>query len=730
MPNARPVLARALALATLCLTLAPDALRAAEGMWLPEQLPALSDTLQQAGLRLQPHELADLENGPLAAIVSLGGCSAAFVSAEGLIVTNHHCVESALSYNSTPQDNLLEAGFLATRRSDERWAGPGSRVFVTTRMADVTDAMHGARDAAASDPDRFFAVDRAEKTLVAGCEASGPYRCRVASFDGGLTYRLIQQIELEDVRLVYAPAGAIGFYGGDEDNWRWPRHTGDYAFLRAYTRSDGTPAPHHVDNVPYRPRRHLHIAQRGVEADAFVMVAGYPGTTNRHRRAVEVTHAYEVTYPWQIETLAGLLQLLDERMGEDEGAHVRLHTLRFGLANVHKNNQGMLDGFRRTGVVQARQARDHDLRRHLEAAGDTTTLRLLDELDDTLTRAQRDQRREVLLGWMRWTVRLVGAAHTAWRLAREREKTDDLARDAGFQERDWPRIAERFARLDRIVDPIAETRLLAFWLRQADALPEGERIDAVDHFLGAHRGDRDPYLSLASALLDGSSWLDGASRERWLQATTSDWTTTDDPLARFVAALGPLHDQLVERARVTSGALVRLRPAFHAALHDVATTPLYPDANGTLRITFGHIRGYAGPDGIVYLPFTSLRGLQEKERGEAPFQTPPAVHAAIIAGAWGPWGAAFLRSVPVNFLSTLDTTGGNSGSATLDADGRLVGLLFDGNYEAMASDWLFDSEATRSIHVDIRYTLWLMDRVHGAHGLMRELGVEPAFAPR
>lgn len=692
-------------------------------MWLPEQLPELADELREAGLALDAVGLGDLSRAPLAAIVSLGGCSASFVSPRGLVLTNHHCAEGALTLNSTTEDNLWRDGFLAGSLEEERWAGPGARVLVTVGIDDVTRPMHAARDAAADDRARWEAMDRTEKELVAQCEQTAGLRCAVVPVFDGLGYRLVRQLEIPDVRIVHAPPAAIGFYGGDDDNWRWPRHTGDYTFFRAWVGPDGLPAPHDEANVPFSPEHWLTLGLEGVAEGDFVMVAGYPGRTSRYRTAEEMRFARDTRFPWQLERLQEVLAILDARMEEDEDARVRLNSLRFGLANFEKYSRGILDGLDGSGAVERSAAREEHLRQALRSAGEHAALGHLEALDLAVVEAQGDAMRETLFGWMRWNVRLLGAASTVWRVAREREKDDDLDRDAGFQERDWPRLREQLARVERTFDPVADERLLAYWLEQAAQLPATARIVGVDALLAEWAHAERPAEAAAAAVMGATGFRDPEIRMAMFEASRAELEASDDPLLTLVRALAPLETELIERSRVRAGEASRLRPAFMGALQEHAGQTLYPDANSTLRITFGHVRGYDGPDAVSYRPLTTLRGLLEKERGEEPFASPAPLLEAIRANAPTRWHVAELGSVPVNFLSTLDTTGGNSGSATLDRHGRLVGLLFDGNYEAMASDWLFDPVSTRSIHVDVRYMLWVMEQVSGAHALLEELGV-------
>jgi len=274
-------------------------LHAVEGMWMPDQIPQLAAELRKLGLQIDPNRLADLTGDPMGAIVSLGNCSASFVSPKGLIVTNHHCVTAGLQFNSTPQRNLIEHGFLARTMSEEIQTTPDGRVYLTSSIEDVTaKIVSGIEKIAVSD--RIETIERRQKELIAACEKPGGVRCLVPAFFEGGQYLKIIQTELRDVRLVYAPSRGVGNYGGEVDNWTWPRHTGDFAFLRAYVGRDGKPADFSPENVPYEPKHFLKISTDDLDPGDLAIVVGYPGTTLRYKLAEEVRDYQDFTYPLSI----------------------------------------------------------------------------------------------------------------------------------------------------------------------------------------------------------------------------------------------------------------------------------------------------------------------------------------------------------------------------------------------------------------------------------------------
>ena len=282
---------------------APAVAFADEGMWLPSQTGAIADEMKAAGLELDAKTLGDLQRPPLTAIASLGGCSAAFLSPQGLVATNHHCVAGSLQYNSSPENDYLTNGFLAQTLGDELPAAPGSRIYVIEDLRDVTAAMlkgAGKLEGRA----RYDRLQANRTALIEACEKQANRRCDVRAYFGGAQYWLQQQLEIQDVRLVYAPAQGVGNFGGEKDNWMWPRHTGDFSFYRAYVAPDGSSAAFSKDNVPFKPKAWLPIAKEGVKEGDFVMVAGFPGTTERHRTGVETRFYFEKFYPLQQRLLA------------------------------------------------------------------------------------------------------------------------------------------------------------------------------------------------------------------------------------------------------------------------------------------------------------------------------------------------------------------------------------------------------------------------------------------
>ncbi|MEM7729703.1 MAG: S46 family peptidase [Pseudomonadota bacterium] len=714
-----------LASTVLALAFAPAAL-AVEGMFTPDQLPEIAKDLRAKGLKLRPEQISDLTGFPMGAVVSLGNCSASFVSPQGLVVTNHHCAYGSIQYNSTEENNYLEDGFLAGDLSAELPAAPGSRVYVTVDLDDVTEQVRSGLDDAMGGEDQFAAIDSARKAIVAECEEDDGHRCRVATFHGGLEYTLIKQLEIKDVRLVYAPAGPIGKYGGDIDNWMWPRHTGDFAFYRAYVSPDGKSADFSEDNVPFVPEHTLKVSAAGLEDGDFVMAAGYPGSTSRYARLAEVRNTFDWSYPTFQTLMADWIAAIESASERGSAARIKYESRLAGLNNYMKNLGGQIEGARRVGLVDRRAQREAALDAWIAAeapdAGYVEAIAALDALSEESAQAARTNY------WYNQATRpqLLGAAQRLYRLSKERV-LPDAERESGYQARDMDRMRESLTALDRRYDPAVDKAEWMVFLRGYLAQPAAERVPTLDRALGLTDGMSDAALSAVLDRYYADTRLgDLDTRLALMEADTATLDASADPFMRLAAALYDHELAMEAAAKDRAGRRATLQPEYMEAIiawqkdQDYA---VYPDANSTLRVTYGNVLGGSPRDGMRYDPFTTLEGIVEKDTGEDPFNSPQRQLDLIAARDYGRYELDSIGSVPVNFLSDLDVTGGNSGSATLNARGELVGLLFDGTFESVNSDWDFDPKTTRSIHVDSRYMLWVMEKVDGANHIIDEMDI-------
>ena len=369
--------------------------QADEGMWQPHQLPAMADMLKEKRLEIDAKSISKLTEFPMNAVISLGGCTASFVSPKGLVVTNHHCAYGSIQYNSTPEKNLLKDGFLAKTYKEELPATPGSRVYVTEAVTDVTSKVTSGQMGKVGN-DFYAGIEQQEKALVAECEKDAGYRCQVYSFHGGLEYYLVKQLEIRDVRLTYNPAGSVGKYGGDIDNWMWPRHTGDFSFYRAYVGKDGKPADFHEDNVPYEPKSFLKVSAKGVSDGDFVMVAGYPGRTNRYRTANEVENQFEWAYPEGKVLRERLIEIIKDTAPEGSDERIKYESAIAGLANYAKNFTSMIEFYGKSTMLDDRKSLEQKLAKWIKADKKRQSKygEVLVQLDKLIAKGEEGQERD------------------------------------------------------------------------------------------------------------------------------------------------------------------------------------------------------------------------------------------------------------------------------------------------------------------------------------------------
>ncbi|MBB6599839.1 S46 family peptidase [Luteimonas sp. MC1825] len=691
-------------------------------MWMPSQLPQVAAQMEAAGFKGDPRDLADLGKHPMSAVVSLGGCTASFVSPRGLVVTNHHCAHGAIQLNSTPENNLIVNGFNAATPADEVSAGPGARVLVTDRFEPVTERILGAASGLRGRA-YYDAIDAASKAVVAECEAEPGYRCSVANMYNGSEFHLVRQLELKDIRLAYAPPDAIGSYGDEIDNFMWPRHSGDFAFYRAYVGRDGKPAPYAVDNVPYTPAAWLEVSTDPIAEGDFAMLAGYPGRTFRHRTAAEFADQVEWQLPSRVALNAALLETIERASAGNAEATVRYAAHVAGIKNTLKRAQGELDGLQRSDAVAVRRAEEAAVLGWLAQQPDAKSSR--DDIEaaiQVIAQARATRERDQLFAMLRGQTQLLKSALQLQRLALERAKPDP-ERESGYQQRDEALVEAALKQAQRRYDPAVERAILATLLARYHALPADQRIVEVDTVFG---GNDAAAAKALDALYTGTTLGDEAVRLQLLAAPSAEVQASTDALMQAAATLLAAELRLEDETKARDGELLRLRPAYMRALAGHAAAQgraLYPDANSTLRVSYGQVSALAPRDAVHYTPLTTVDGIVEKHTGEAPFDAPAPLLAAIARRDFGATVDPVLGTQTVNFLTNLDTTGGNSGSPVMDAKGRLIGLNFDSNWEAVSASWMFDPRYKRAIHVDARYMRWLMARVYPAPQLLREMGL-------
>ena len=656
-----------------------------EGQWLPTQVREMDwDALQKRGMQLTRDEFWHPERGGiLSATVQISGCTGSFVSAEGLMMTNHHCGFGAISGLSTVQQNHLENGFAAATRADELPA-KGMEVQVLKRIDDVTSLFHEAQAQAKGDLERHQVTEELKQKLIREGNAKEPnVTCSIASFLEGREYHLYTCTRLTDVRLVYAPPRSIGEFGGETDNWEWPRHTGDFTFFRAYCAPDGTPRGYDKDNVPFRPQHWLKFSAEGVKEGDLAIVMGYPGNTQRYRTSAVVAVRLGWFYPRREAVLTAVLDVLGTFAASSPERELAVAATIKSLANVQKNARGMIFGMSRNGTV------DRKLREEAEAA-----------------LMPRDFQAGFVFGQLAGLVPLLASTLDACEAAlRSKDGTVPPATIAALGNK----------AIDRDIDAL-QRPVLAILLGEALGGSDSDRLAGTEVLSGADGA------AAADDLLVRTRLKDAATRQELFRGGLERLKASEDPMVQL--ALGLARERMDWRNRVNErqGRMLELGRRWIGAQQEFRGRSFYPDANSTLRVSFASVKGYSPRDGVFNTPKTSVAGLLHKETGAEPFANPKALLAAAPERKTSRFVDAGLGDVPVCFLIDGDTTGGNSGSPVVNGKGEVIGLNFDRVFEAVAGDFGWNPDRSRNICVDARYILWVMDAVMPAPALLKELG--------
>ncbi len=674
----------------LLIALICGALFAAEGKWTPRQVLELDPAmLRKMGLEIPPGKIWDPVTGKglLSAVINTGGCSGAFISSTGLFITNHHCLFGIVQQHSTPEHDYITNGFLAGSEAAEL-RGRSSRVTAPFGFTDVTREILAAIPPGADDAARRRAIESRQNQIVETCEKQKGHRCDVAAYDGGVSYVLADAMEFADVRLVYAPPRSVGEFGGEVDNFAWPRHTGDFAIGRVY-----------VDGAPYHPPYYFPLSKTGVKTGSFVMVMGYPGVTFRSLTVAEMSERRDLFYPGRVDLFGEWIRILEERSKDSTAAAIAVAEHLKSLNNTFKNAQGQLQGFARGRILEKQEEAERSVIEWARARSEfRDAVAARDELKALAAEQKRTWQRDFLLSNATRGSKALYFAVTLARVARERAKPN-AEREPEFMDRELPRLGDRLEREQASLYVPADKLLFASFARRHRGAP-------VD----------------VEALYAGTRVLDPAERRKMFNESAGQLQARHDPMLDYGFAIAAEMKELREREQRWNGAISRLRPVWRRAVIAHAGKPVAPDANSSLRVSFASVKGYEPRDAVIYKPQSTLAGMFEKVTGQEPFTVPADVAAA--RADLGPWMDADLKDVPVDFLADADTTGGNSGSPAVNGRGELVGVNFDRVWENVANDFGYNPAVARNVCVDVRYLLWMLDRVKHGSRLLHELGVQ------
>ena len=690
-----------------------------EGMWEPYQMESLKKELRASGYRGNVSNVSDLFKHPMNAIVSLGGCSAAFVSDTGLIATNYHCIErSYLQFNSNAESDLFETGFVARTKEDEKKSAPGSRVYVTLDSSNITDkVLFGLSDTTQA-LDRAKIIEDNKKEIIKNCETSDEIECRVRSFFSGEIYKLEKVLKIKDVRLVYAPPAYIGEYGGEIDNWMYPRHTGDFALLRAYTAKDGSSKEFSKDNVPYKSDSFLKISAKGVEDGDFVMVVGYPGRTNRLLTLNEIKWDLETGFYETVKFLKRGIDLIEQNTNSSNGSKLKYRGLKSGYENYYKKISGQIDGAENFKLLESEEINWINFIGFVESSANETDKAYLNEL---LALIDQEQKKNIARSYFGNSA-LISQAQRIYRNAVERESIDS-ERKSGYQERDQERIANRIMALDYSYDHEVDKVIFLDRLMTYKNFDKSYRRATYSKLL--RLDENEEVVTQRVNEIYKTKYKNSKNFLNMMSLTLDELNSSQDPLIIFIRDIFEESLEYEKESERVGAQRQLLKSKFNNLLrkyYESSGRQMYADANGTLRVTYGNVAGVSLQDGIRYEPFTRLEGIAQKHSGKKPFKASDQLLSLIENKDYGKYEYKPINSVPVNFISTLDITNGNSGSATINAKFELVGLAFDGMLETIIADYKHIPEA-RTISVDSRYLLWTLEKLERADNILEELTI-------
>ncbi len=698
-----------------------------EGMWRIPQLP-LDAIAQKYGVRLTPADLERLQFAPVRILSGGGGGTGTFASADGLILTNHHvaldCIRTSTlaEQNKGEGDNLIEHGFTARSKAAELPC-KRFRVQIERSARDVTAELNADVKPGMAIPQIQQARQQRRADLERACkqEKGANHSCAVVDFNSGAWSQLIVYEDFNDVRLVYAPEKQLGYFGGDEMNFRFPRYVSDISILRAYAGKDGSHGEYAADHVPYRPAHHLRVTFDGVKEGDFALVAGNPGTTNRYRISESALYNVKIGMPQQIEDIETELGLLRKYAGMKNEHQVLLQERIFGLANTLKYLKDVHAALQATGVAAQQQAREREFLQFLKTRPELQKAygALFDEHRRFYQTIEANADVDDALAWL-GKASAVSQAITLYEFALERAKPSDRERDPQYQERNWDDLKQALLDDEPTIAALEED-VLTIGFEKALALPEARRLPAVTALVA--RAKTSDARALARAILQGTKIESVETRKALVQAAPQAFEQSSDPAVVFARELLPSTRDQRARVRVLNETLFQHRAKFAKGLADWKGQTMYADANFTLRVTYGRIAGYKDKSGNA-VPFTTRLGdmfkLAESRGNRGEFALPPALVEWRTRVGDRTFAEKF-ADMPVDFVSTNDITGGNSGSSTLNRRLEIVGLIFDGNEDAMAGDWAYSEVAGRALSTDIRFALTIAREVHGAGWIVDEL---------
>ena len=697
--------------------------RADEGMWLPSLIGNRIADMQEKGFRLNAEDIYSINQASLKdAVVLFGrGCTGELVSSEGLLLTNHHCGYGQIQQHSSVKHDYLKDRFWAMSREEEL-PNKGLTVSFLERMEDVTGIILKGYSPEMSESERAGLVKQNSDALIKEVTQEGKgLRARVEALYYGNQYFLFLYREYSDVRLVGAPPSSIGKFGGDTDNWMWPRHTGDFSIFRIYADKDNNPAPYSPDNVPYQPKKYFRISTKGVHEGDFTFIYGFPGRTQEYIHSEGVRYIEETGDPHKIALRTKRLDIMSRHQAESQKVRIQYSSKHAGVANAWKKWQGEVKGIRKMKTVQTKKEYEKGFSKW--AVG-TEYEGLTDRIAQIYGQLEPYTFATDYYGE---TIRAVEAAAFASSIAKLYKEADD---SLSFDSRKACDLSESFFKDYHL--PI-DKEIFAAMIQEFDRnMPEGFKPKYHSEMMQKYGNAK----AWAEDLFAATMFTDRAAVEALSVAKDQESIGADrdkvmnDPAVVFFNEYYNWYskDTRPEAARLNQELQLAYRDYMRGQMEYAeaitghkALEAFYPDANLTLRVAYGHIKGYSPADGVYYTPSSTIKGIMEKDNPEIfDYNIPQRLRDIYATKDYGRWADAS-GEVPVCFIATNHTTGGNSGSPVINADGDLIGLNFDRVWEGTMSDIVFDPEICRNISLDVRYVLFTIEKIGGASYLFDEM---------
>lgn len=697
-----------------------------EGMWMPLFLKQLNEQAMMAkGCKLTAEDIYSVNKSSLKDAICQfdGGCTAEVISKEGLLLTNHHCGYDFIQKHSTPSKDLLKDGFWAFSK-DKEIPCPGATANFLIRMEEVTKAVLSNVPAGVSELERENTIKKNIDAIVSEATKGTHYTAYVRSMFYGTEYYLFVNEVFTDIRMVGAPPSSIGKFGGDTDNWMWPRHTGDFSLFRIYAGADGKPAPYNSANIPWRARKALKINTKGIKEGDFTMVVGYPGRTQEYLTSYALEMITQTVNRPKIALLRKRLDILEEAMAQNTEQRIQFAARQSGLANGWKKWMGENMGIKRSGAIDKKQGLES--RFVVWAKEDPSRRPVYGNVIDNLRKAYTDLK-PIILGveYNRFVVNatevmsLVQGLDKAEKL---RDKKIELEKSLAEFEKQKEAF---FKQWKRTVDEKTFAAGLEAYCKDIPVESQPEEIKRIAELVKTDfKGN---FYAYATKVFNESAFTD-VQRLNKLSSKLAKGKAEklfQDPIYQIWASwTSHFSRYLLPKYQTIAAEIESNNRAYVKGLREMLTErKFYPDANGTFRITYGQVAPYYPADGVKYHWQTTLAGVMEKENPQSEeFEVPQKLKELYQAKDYGRYGEG--GQMPLAFIGTNHTTGGNSGSPVLDAEGRLIGTNFDRVWEGTMSDLNYDPSICRNVTLDVRYTLFIIDKFAGAKNLIDELELE------